>query len=66
MEKKVNNRVALERIKTNVDKEVADKIRAFDLDGVVIDEDYKRIYPFSNLASHVIGFVGKDNQGIID
>lgn len=64
--KKVNNRVALERIKTNVDKEVADKIRAFDLDGVVIDEDYKRIYPFfSNLASHVIGFVGKDNQGII-
>ncbi len=65
VEKKVNNRVALERIKTNVDKEVADKIRAFDLDGVVIDEDYKRIYPFSNLASHVIGFVGKDNQGII-
>ncbi len=65
VEKKVNNRVALERIKTNVDKEIADEVRAYDLDGVVIDEDYKRIYPFSNLASHVIGFVGKDNQGII-
>lgn len=65
VEKKVNNRVALERIKMNVDKEVADKLRAYDLDGVVIDEDYKRIYPFSNLASHVLGFVGKDNQGII-
>lgn len=65
VEKKVNNRVALERIKTNVDKAIADEIRAFDLDGVVIDEDHKRIYPFSNLASHVVGFVGKDNQGII-
>lgn len=65
VKKKVNNRVALERIKTNVDKEIADEIREYDLDGVVIDEDYKRIYPYSTLASHIVGFVGKDNQGII-
>jgi stage V sporulation protein D (sporulation-specific penicillin-binding protein) len=65
VKKIVENRVALERIKMNVDKEVADEIREYDLDGVIIDEDYKRIYPFSTLGSHVIGFVGKDNQGII-
>lgn len=65
VKKKVDNKVALERIKMNVDKEVADEIREYDLDGVVIDEDYKRVYPYSTLASHVIGFVGKDNQGII-
>ena len=65
VKKKVTNRVALERIKMNVEKEVADEIRAYDLDGVIIDEDYKRVYPYSTLASHVIGFVGKDNQGII-
>lgn len=65
VKKKVENKVALERIKMNVEKEVADEIREYDLDGVVIDEDYKRIYPYSTLASHVIGFVGKDNQGII-
>ncbi|MCL2702663.1 MAG: penicillin-binding transpeptidase domain-containing protein [Defluviitaleaceae bacterium] len=62
---KVKKRVALERIKTKVDKETADKIRALDLPGVVVDEDIKRIYPFGNLASQVIGFVGRDNQGII-
>jgi stage V sporulation protein D (sporulation-specific penicillin-binding protein) len=65
VKKKVENKVALERIKMNVEKEIADEIREYDLDGVIIDEDYKRIYPFSTLASHVIGFVGKDNQGII-
>ncbi|MCT4688197.1 penicillin-binding transpeptidase domain-containing protein [Vallitalea sp.] len=65
VKKKVENKVALERIKMNVEKEVADEIREYDLDGIIIDEDYKRIYPFSTLGSHVIGFVGKDNQGII-
>lgn len=63
--KKVNKRVALERIKIKVDKELADDIRKLNLEGVVIDEDIKRVYPYSNLAAQVIGFVGKDNQGII-
>lgn len=63
--KKISNKVALERIKSKVDKELADSIRELELAGVVVDEDTKRIYPYSNLASQVIGFVGKDNQGII-
>lgn len=62
---KVKQRVALVRIKTKVDKEIAMEIRKADLPGVVIDEDVKRVYPYSELASQVIGFVGKDNQGII-
>lgn len=62
---KVNKKVALERIKIKVDKDLADEIRNLKLDGVVIDEDVKRIYPYENTASQVIGFVGKDNQGII-
>ena len=62
---KVSKRVALERIKTKVKKEDADAIRALNLPGVIVDEDIKRVYPFSTLASQVLGFVGKDNQGII-
>ncbi|MDR1558760.1 MAG: PASTA domain-containing protein [Clostridiales bacterium] len=62
---KVSKKVALERIKTKVKKEEADAIRALNLPGVVVDEDIKRVYPFSTLASQVLGFVGKDNQGII-
>ena len=63
--KKVTKVVAFERIATKVDKETADKIRALNLDGVKVDEDSKRFYPYNNLASQTIGFVGKDNQGII-
>ena len=63
--KKVNKKVALERIKTKVDKNIADEIRNLNLDGVMIDEDIKRVYPNNNMASQVIGFVGKDNQGIV-
>lgn len=63
--KKVGKRVALERIKTKVDKTVADEIRGLNLAGVIVDEDIKRVYPYSSLAAQVIGFVGKDNQGII-
>ena len=63
--RKLNRRVALERIAIGVDKETADDIRALNLPGVVVDEGIKRVYPFDNLASHVIGFVGRDNQGII-
>lgn len=62
---KVNKKVALMRIKTKVDKKTAEEISALKLDGVMVDEDILRIYPYNNLASHVIGFVGKDNQGII-
>lgn len=63
--KKVIKRVAFERIVTKVDKETADSVRALNLPGVKVDEDSKRFYPFNTLASQTIGFVGKDNQGII-
>ncbi len=63
--KKVTKRVAFMRIATKVDKEVADKIRAMNLPGVKVDEDSKRYYPYNSLASQTLGFVGKDNQGII-
>lgn len=63
--KRVEKVSSIERIKSNVAKEVADRIREYDLDGVMVDEDYKRYYPYSSLASKVIGFTGSDNQGII-
>ncbi|MCI8408298.1 MAG: peptidoglycan glycosyltransferase [Lachnospiraceae bacterium] len=65
VEKQVRKRSSREKIKSNVEKEIADKIRTYDLDGVMVDEDYKRFYPYSSLASKVIGFTGSDNQGII-
>ena len=63
--KKVEKLSSREKIKSNVDKEIGDIIRSYDLDGVKVDEDYKRYYPFESLASKVIGFTGADNQGII-
>ena len=63
--KRVEKVSSREKIKSNVDKEIADKIREYDLDGVMVDEDYKRYYPYDSLASKVIGFTGSDNQGII-
>jgi stage V sporulation protein D (sporulation-specific penicillin-binding protein) len=63
--KRVEKVSSIEKVKSNVDKEVADKIREYDLDGVMVDEDYKRYYPYDSLASKVIGFTGSDNQGII-
>lgn len=63
--KRVEKVSSIERIKSNVDKEIADAIRDYDLDGVMVDEDYKRYYPYETLASKVIGFTGSDNQGII-
>ncbi len=56
---------SIERIKTNVEKEVGDRIRAYELAGVKVDEDFKRYYPYGTLASKVLGFTGSDNQGII-
>lgn len=63
--KRVEKRSSIERVKTNVDKEIGDKIRNYGLDGVKVDEDFKRYYPFDTLASKVLGFTGGDNQGII-
>ena len=56
---------SMEKIKTNVEKDTGDKIREYDLAGVKVDEDYKRYYPYDELASKVLGFTGGDNQGII-
>lgn len=63
--KRVEKVSSMERIKTNVEKKVGDKIRNLELDGVKVDEDFKRYYPFEELASKVLGFTGGDNQGII-
>ena len=62
---KVSQKVALVRIKTKVDTETAAKIREAEYPGVEVDEDVRRVYPYGELAAHVIGFVGKDNQGIL-
>lgn len=63
--KKVNKVSSREKIKSNVEKAISDKIRNLEMDGVMVDEDYKRTYPFNSLASKVIGFTGADNQGIL-
>lgn len=63
--KRVEKYSSMERIKSNVDKALGDKIREYDLAGVKVDEDYKRYYPYDDLASKVLGFTGSDNQGII-
>ena len=63
--KAVDKYSAREIIKTNVDKTTGDAIRACNLNGVKVDEDYKRYYPYDTLASKVLGFTGSDNQGIV-
>lgn len=63
--KKVKKVSSMEYIKTNVTKDIGDAIREYDLPGVKIDEDYKRVYPYNELASKVLGFTGADNQGIL-
>lgn len=63
--KRVEKVSVREKIKSNVDKTLADEIREMNLAGVMIDEDYKRYYPYDTLASHVLGFTGSDNQGIV-
>lgn len=63
--KRVEKVTSIEKIKTNVEKEVGDKIREYNLAGVKVDEDYKRFYPYDSLASKVLGFTGSDNQGIV-
>lgn len=63
--KRVEKVSSIERVKTNVDKETGDRIRAYDLSGIKVDEDYKRYYPLDTMASTVLGFTGADNQGIL-
>lgn len=63
--KRVEKVSSIERVKSNVPKETGDAIRAYGLDGVKVDEDYKRYYPYGRLASKVLGFTGADNQGIL-
>ena len=63
--KRVEKVSSMEKVKTNVEKQVGDRIRAYNLDGVKVDEDYRRYYPYDTLASKVLGFTGGDNQGII-
>lgn len=63
--KKVEKVSSREKIKTNVDKEISDRIRDYNLAGVMVDEDYRRQYKYNDLASKVLGFTGGDNQGII-
>lgn len=62
---RVEKHSSMERIKSNVEKETADAIRELGLAGVMVDEDYKRFYPYGQLASRVLGFTGADNQGIV-
>ena len=63
--KKVEKISSMEKVKSNVPKEICVQIRELNLDGVKVDDDFKRVYPFDELASKVIGFTGGDNQGII-
>lgn len=62
---RVEKKTSREKIKSNVEKDISDKIRKLNLAGVMVDEDYKRYYPYGTLASKVIGFAGGDNQGIL-
>lgn len=63
--KRVEKVSSIERIQSNVPKETGDLIRSYKLDGVMVDEDYSRYYPYDGLAAKIIGFTGGDNQGII-
>ena len=65
VEKRVRKVSSIEKIKSNVSKEIGDKIREYQIPGIKVDEDYKRYYPYGELASKVLGFTGGDNQGII-
>ncbi len=65
IEKKVRKVSSREIIATNIDKDIADEIRELDTPGIKVDEDYKRYYPYGDLASKLLGFTGSDNQGIV-
>ena len=63
--KRVEKVSSIERVRSNVPKETGNAILSYHLDGVKVDADYCRYYPYDTLASKVIGFTGGDNQGIV-
>ena len=63
--KRVEKVTSIEKIRNNVDKSIGDEIRSYNLEGIKVDDGYKRYYPHGELASKVLGFTGGDNQGII-
>lgn len=63
--KRVEKVSSIEKIKSNVEKDIADELRGMNISGIKIDDGYKRFYPYGELASKVLGFTGGDNQGII-
>lgn len=63
--KRVEKVSSIERVRSNVPKKTGDAILSYHLDGVKVDADYRRYYPYDTLASKVIGFTGGDNQGIV-
>lgn len=65
IEKKVKKVSSREIIAVNVDKETGERIKMAALPGIKVDEDYKRNYPYNELASKLLGFTGADNQGIL-
>ena len=67
--KKVKKRSSIETVAKKQDKELVDKLSKWMIEnkiekGINIDEDTKRFYPYNNLASHIVGFCGSDNQGL--
>ncbi|HAN09004.1 MAG TPA: peptidoglycan glycosyltransferase [Clostridiales bacterium] len=62
---RVSKKVAIQKLKNKIDKATADKLRCSGINGIIVDEDYIRLYPYNNLASQVLGFCGADNQGIL-
>ena len=65
---KLNQKVSSVTIATKVDQEKAEQILTYindnDITGLSVDEDMLRVYPYGTLLSHVLGFVGTDNQGL--
>ena len=67
MKKHVYKKTSIERVHPEGRKlsfEVADKISSLNIDGVYLVKESKRIYPYDNNLSHVLGYVGIDNQGL--
>ena len=63
--KRVEKKSSIEKISSKVSEEIGDRIRSLQLDGVMVDEDYTRYYPYEHFASKILGFTGGENQGII-
>ena len=67
MDKHVNKKTSIERVHPEgrqLSYEVADKIESLKLDGVYLVKESKRYYPYGKTLSHVLGYVGIDNQGL--